>query len=262
VCLARWCTDKGKRSLQPPNYSPWRQPLRGHHRPPGLRAGRQPQRLQAPPPRSWLPSLGPPRSRHQRRSHSLLRRSVRERDALALPFGTGRTSPIAPDDVARVVAALLLNPPKPGQTFLPATYGPLGWPPASSTCSSTRGLFGGPTALCRGVRLSADSGHRDDRWSAANSVPTRRDNQQVGLAAQCPRSAPEPPCRSTNCRAARKIRWPPRSHPRREIHRECWHRTFRCLDILPRASAVMPGRQGIGVTRCEGLVGRPCESSC
>ena len=47
----------------------------------------------------------------------MLRRSVRERDALALPFGTGRTSPIAPDDVARVVAALLLNPPKPGQVY-------------------------------------------------------------------------------------------------------------------------------------------------
>jgi hypothetical protein len=90
--------------------------------------------------------------------------------------------------------------------------------------------------LCRGVRLSADPGHRDDRWSAANSVSTRRDNQQVGFAAQCYRSAPVPPCRSTNCRAARKIRWPPRSHPRREIHRECWHRTFSYLDILPRES--------------------------
>jgi hypothetical protein len=82
-------------------------------------------------------------------------------------------------------------------TFLPATYGPLGWPSASPTCSSTRGLFGGPTALCCGVRLSADPGHRADRWSAANSVPTRRDNQQVGFAAQCPRSA-LPLCSSTN----------------------------------------------------------------
>ncbi|HUH67488.1 MAG TPA: NAD(P)H-binding protein [Mycobacterium sp.] len=47
----------------------------------------------------------------------LARRSVRERDVLALPFGTGRTSPIAADDVARVVAALLLAPPKPGQVY-------------------------------------------------------------------------------------------------------------------------------------------------
>jgi uncharacterized protein YbjT (DUF2867 family) len=39
------------------------------------------------------------------------RRSVRDRDALPLPFGTGRTSPIAAQDVARVVATLLLNPP-------------------------------------------------------------------------------------------------------------------------------------------------------
>jgi uncharacterized protein YbjT (DUF2867 family) len=47
----------------------------------------------------------------------LARRSVRERGVLALPFGTGRTSPIAADDVARVVAALLLGPPKPGQVY-------------------------------------------------------------------------------------------------------------------------------------------------
>src|SRR6201997_5282026 len=45
------------------------------------------------------------------------RRSVRDRDVLALPFGTGRTSPIAAEDVARVVAALLLKPPKAGQVY-------------------------------------------------------------------------------------------------------------------------------------------------
>ena len=47
----------------------------------------------------------------------LARRSVRERDVLALPFGTGRTSPIAAEDVARVVADLLLTPPKAGQVY-------------------------------------------------------------------------------------------------------------------------------------------------
>jgi uncharacterized protein YbjT (DUF2867 family) len=47
----------------------------------------------------------------------LARRSVRRRGVLALPFGTGRTSPIAADDVARVVAALLLAPPKRGQAY-------------------------------------------------------------------------------------------------------------------------------------------------
>lgn len=36
--------------------------------------------------------------------------AVRERGVLALPFGTGRTSPISADDVARVVAALLRSP--------------------------------------------------------------------------------------------------------------------------------------------------------
>ncbi|HEV7420126.1 MAG TPA: NAD(P)H-binding protein [Mycobacterium sp.] len=36
--------------------------------------------------------------------------SVRDRDVLALPFGDGRTSPIAADDVARVVVALLRDP--------------------------------------------------------------------------------------------------------------------------------------------------------
>jgi uncharacterized protein YbjT (DUF2867 family) len=47
----------------------------------------------------------------------LAKRSVRDRDVLALPFGTGRTSPIAAEDVARVVAALLLAPPKDGQVY-------------------------------------------------------------------------------------------------------------------------------------------------
>ena len=47
----------------------------------------------------------------------LARRSVRERDVLALPFSTGRTSPIAAEDVARVVATLLLTPPKAGQVY-------------------------------------------------------------------------------------------------------------------------------------------------
>src|SRR3954447_18750251 len=36
--------------------------------------------------------------------------TVRERGVLALPFGTGRTSPIAADDVAHVVSALLRQP--------------------------------------------------------------------------------------------------------------------------------------------------------
>ncbi|BBY17316.1 NmrA family NAD(P)-binding protein [Mycolicibacterium litorale] len=36
-------------------------------------------------------------------------RSVRERGVLSLPFGAGRTSPIAADDVARVVAAVLAD---------------------------------------------------------------------------------------------------------------------------------------------------------
>jgi uncharacterized protein YbjT (DUF2867 family) len=40
----------------------------------------------------------------------LARRGVRERGVLVLPFGTGRTSPIAADDVARVVAAVLRDP--------------------------------------------------------------------------------------------------------------------------------------------------------
>lgn len=40
----------------------------------------------------------------------LAAQSVRDRAILPLPFGTGRTSPIAADDVARVVAALLTDP--------------------------------------------------------------------------------------------------------------------------------------------------------
>ncbi|MCV7436605.1 NAD(P)H-binding protein [Mycobacterium seoulense] len=36
--------------------------------------------------------------------------SIRERNVLALPFGTGRTSPIAASDVARVVSTVLMDP--------------------------------------------------------------------------------------------------------------------------------------------------------
>ncbi|HTJ38102.1 MAG TPA: NAD(P)H-binding protein [Dactylosporangium sp.] len=37
-------------------------------------------------------------------------RSIRQNGTIALPFGTGRTSPVAVDDVARVVAAVLRDP--------------------------------------------------------------------------------------------------------------------------------------------------------
>jgi uncharacterized protein YbjT (DUF2867 family) len=40
----------------------------------------------------------------------LPKRSVHDRGVLPLPFGTGRTSPIAAADVARVIAAVLLEP--------------------------------------------------------------------------------------------------------------------------------------------------------
>ena len=40
----------------------------------------------------------------------LAMRSIRERGVLLLPFGTGRTSPIAATDVARVVATVLQDP--------------------------------------------------------------------------------------------------------------------------------------------------------
>ncbi|MFJ1552527.1 NmrA family NAD(P)-binding protein [Streptomyces mirabilis] len=41
---------------------------------------------------------------------TLAARSIRDNGTIALPFGTGRTSPIAVDDVARVVATLLRDP--------------------------------------------------------------------------------------------------------------------------------------------------------
>jgi uncharacterized protein YbjT (DUF2867 family) len=41
---------------------------------------------------------------------TLAARSIRESGTLALPFGTGRTSPVAVDDVARVVATVLPDP--------------------------------------------------------------------------------------------------------------------------------------------------------
>lgn len=41
---------------------------------------------------------------------ALAARSIRENGTLALPFGTGRTSPVAADDVAQVVATILRDP--------------------------------------------------------------------------------------------------------------------------------------------------------
>jgi len=41
---------------------------------------------------------------------TLAARSIRERGTIALPFGSGRTSPIAVDDVARVAATVLFDP--------------------------------------------------------------------------------------------------------------------------------------------------------
>ncbi|GAX48645.1 NmrA family NAD(P)-binding protein [Streptomyces olivochromogenes] len=49
---------------------------------------------------------------------SLAARSIRENGTLALPFGAGRTSPVAVEDVARVVATVLRDPaPHVGQVY-------------------------------------------------------------------------------------------------------------------------------------------------
>jgi uncharacterized protein YbjT (DUF2867 family) len=42
---------------------------------------------------------------------TLAAQSIRENGTVALPFGTGRTSPVAVDDVARAVATVLRDPP-------------------------------------------------------------------------------------------------------------------------------------------------------
>lgn len=41
---------------------------------------------------------------------TVVARSIKENGTIALPFGTGRTSPVAVDDVARVVATVLRDP--------------------------------------------------------------------------------------------------------------------------------------------------------
>jgi len=41
---------------------------------------------------------------------TMVARSIQENGTIALPFGTGRTSPVAVDDVARVVATVLCDP--------------------------------------------------------------------------------------------------------------------------------------------------------
>ncbi|MER6082432.1 hypothetical protein [Streptomyces sp. NPDC001833] len=49
---------------------------------------------------------------------TMVARSVQENGTIALPFGTGRTSPIAVDDVARVIATVLRDPaPRIGQVY-------------------------------------------------------------------------------------------------------------------------------------------------
>ena len=48
----------------------------------------------------------------------LTAQSVKQSNQIRLPFGAGRTSPVAVDDVARVVAAVLVNPaPHTGKTY-------------------------------------------------------------------------------------------------------------------------------------------------
>jgi uncharacterized protein YbjT (DUF2867 family) len=48
----------------------------------------------------------------------LIAQGVRDRDRIELPFGLGRTSPVAADDVARVIAAILADPsPHIGQIY-------------------------------------------------------------------------------------------------------------------------------------------------
>jgi uncharacterized protein YbjT (DUF2867 family) len=49
---------------------------------------------------------------------TLAARSIQDNGTIALPFGSGRTSPVAVDDVARVVATVLLDPaPHIGQVY-------------------------------------------------------------------------------------------------------------------------------------------------
>jgi uncharacterized protein YbjT (DUF2867 family) len=66
--------------------------------------------------------------------------SVRETNQIRLPFGEGRTSPVAVEDVARVIAALLANPqPRIGKIYhLTSWPRPSNLPPWSAACFSTR----------------------------------------------------------------------------------------------------------------------------
>src|SRR5262245_19740449 len=58
--------------------------------------------------------------------------SVRESNQIRLPFGEGKTSPVAAEDVARVIAVILANP----QPHIGKTYHLTGHNP--KTCSSTQ----------------------------------------------------------------------------------------------------------------------------
>ena len=113
--------------------------------------------------------------------------SLRERNVLALPFGTGRTSPIATSDVARTVAAVLVNPAhRIGEIY--ELTGPASKHSALAvSCDlSGDGAVSWPTGKWLDVRCRVRLGVRPARgWEAAR---VGRESRRGGPASRCVRA--------------------------------------------------------------------------
>ena len=142
---------------------------------------------------------------------TLAARSIADSGTIRLPFGTGRTSPIATDDVARVVATVLTDPgPYIGRVFeltgprsqdmngiaeeyaralgRPVTYVDVPWETWAEQVLARAGL--GPYVdehIATMARLHRENRYdRDDRHGRGNHRPTRGVRRGVRRAAKRP----------------------------------------------------------------------------
>ena len=105
----------------------------------------------------------------------LAARSIRDTGELALPFGTGRTSPVASSDVAEVVTAVLCAP----QDHLGAVYELTGPQRSTSTRSPTSTPSPGPTRDCDPSILRRISSRAGPSGTAAACAATHRHHGQA-----------------------------------------------------------------------------------